>query len=297
MNKKIVTELQACEAMIKRGSTTFYKAFGFLPSPRREAVYVIYAFCRMIDDAVDEPEKAVYTLDELSAKFERLEEAGGHFIWPALRWLMAEFPVSREPFLRQMRGQRLDGHRLHYKTVEELEEYAYLVAGTVGEMLIPVLHDRPGEEMRESGVWLGKAMQIVNIIRDVGEDKAKGRRYVPLEVMERHGYTPEMFDSGLINDAWISTIQELSGMARQWFAKGLRDLDGYPKVSGFCVELSALMYEAILDSVEAGGYDVFRSRAYVSSGRKLVIVQRLMKRHAVMPQDADKRTPGTSAVS
>lgn len=73
--------LQQCEELMKKGSTSFHKAFDVLPSPRREAVHVIYAFCRIIDDSVDEPEGAPYSIHELREHFMNLEQADGHFIW------------------------------------------------------------------------------------------------------------------------------------------------------------------------------------------------------------------------
>lgn len=175
MDKELIGALDACEAMIKEGSTTFHRAFSFLPAPRKEAVYVIYAFCRLIDNAVDEPEQSAFTLEELEESFTRLESASGHFIWPAMRWLFTSFPVAKAPFFKQMEGQRMDYSKTHYDTLEQLETYCYLVAGTVGEMLVPVLHPAPDERTVEAGIWLGKAMQIVNVLRDVGEDQGRGR--------------------------------------------------------------------------------------------------------------------------
>ncbi|MFS0727320.1 phytoene/squalene synthase family protein [Paenibacillus sp. 1P07SE] len=281
MDRSLRNVLKACEMKIKEGSTTFYKAFGLLPSPRREAVFVLYAFCRMIDDAMDEPDQSPYTLDELSLKLQHLEQAEGHYIWPALRWLFDAFPLTKEPFWRQIEGQRLDEHLTRYETMEQFEQYCYLVAGTVGEMLLPVLHDSPDPSVIEAGIKIGKAMQIVNIIRDVGEDQTRGRRYIPLELMRAHGYTEQEFEQGLVNEAWAGIVRELSLQARQWFDEGLSQTKGYPRMSAFCVELSSRMYEAILDDVADHHSEVFRRRAYVSALAKLTILQRLMKKHGV----------------
>lgn len=281
MESQLSATLKACEHMIREGSTTFYKAFSFLQSPRKEAVYVIYAFCRMIDDAVDEPERSPYSLEELARHFTQLEKADGHFIWPALRWLLERFPVTKEPFFRQMEGQRLDYELTHYDTMEQLENYSYLVAGTVGEMLLPVLHDAPDKHVIVSGIWLGKAMQIVNIVRDVGEDQAKGRRYVPLDLLNKHGYTEAMWQQNIINDQWRNVIRELTSLAHGWFARGLLDVSQYPRTSSFCVELSARMYEAILEDVAAHDYDVYNRRAYVSTLGKMAIMNQLTLKHGL----------------
>lgn len=295
MESHLNSVLKACENMIREGSTTFYRAFGFLPSPRREAVYVIYAFCRMIDDAMDEPEKSPYTLDELVQLFDHLEDAEGHFIWPALRWLFERFPLSKEPFYEQIAGQRMDEILTHYDTMEQLETYCYHVAGTVGEMLLPVLHDCPDASIVQSGIWLGKAMQIVNIVRDVGEDQGKGRRYIPLDLMARHGYSEAEWRAGLVNDSWISLVQELSVLAREWFERGMENLDSYPAVSGFCVAMAARMYEGILDDVKHHHYNVYTRRAYVTGLRKMAILKRLAVQHGMTALLKDNQE--SSAVS
>ncbi|AIQ55214.1 phytoene/squalene synthase family protein [Paenibacillus sp. FSL R7-0331] len=278
INESIMRE---CEELMKKGSTSFHKAFAGLPSPRREAVHVIYAFCRIIDDSVDEPEKSPYTIHELRRHFKRLEEAEGHFIWPALRWLFASFPgLTREPFLLQMQGQLGDLTFTQYETMAELEDYCYLVAGTVGEMLLPVLRDDSDEDVQAAGIALGIGMQIVNIIRDVGEDLRRGRRYVPLELMQKYGYSQEELESGLVDQRFVNIIEDLRREALGWFEKGLAHIETYPPESGLAVELAAAFYAAILESVAEAGYDVFRNRAYVSDEAKLRMLGRTAARYA-----------------
>lgn len=279
----IANSLAQCERMIRQGSSSFYKAFSYLPSPRKEAVYVIYAFCRLIDNAVDEPEQSPYTIDELEQQFKQLEKAEGHFVWPALRWLFHHFPISKTPFFLQMEGQRRDLRLTQYETMEQLEEYCYLVAGTVGEMLLPVLHDAPNSHVVEAGIYLGKAMQIVNIVRDVGEDRDRGRRYLPLELMERHHYSVSSFEEGVIDDSFRLMVQELDGIARSWFERGLHDLDSYPASSAFSVELAAGFYRAILDKVEANRYQVFKRRAVVGIAAKMGIYKDVKAKYQAVP--------------
>ncbi|AIQ44077.1 phytoene/squalene synthase family protein [Paenibacillus sp. FSL R7-0297] len=277
MNERI---LQQCEELMKKGSTSFYKAFNYLPSPRREAVHVIYAFCRIIDDSVDEPDSSPYSIDELRAHFRDLEEADGHFIWPALRWLFSCFPqLQHEPFHLQMEGQVRDLSFTRYETMEQLKSYCYLVAGTVGEMLLPVLRDDQNEAARDAGISLGIGMQLVNIIRDVGEDLQRDRRYLPLEVMERHGYSQQELEAGEVNEPFIAVLQELRAEALHWFEKGLENVHTYPWESGMAIELAAAFYAAILDAVEADGYDVFHKRSFVSDEAKLKLFRRTVVRY------------------
>ncbi|WP_211747416.1 phytoene/squalene synthase family protein [Paenibacillus sp. Marseille-Q4541] len=283
------TVFERCEEMIKQGSTSFYHAFYGLPSPRREAVFVIYAFCRIIDDSVDEPEKAPYSIHELREHLHNLERAEDHFIWPALRWLFSTFPsLSKEPFFRQMDGQLSDLTLTHYTTVQELEHYCYLVAGTVGEMLLPVLRDDSGLKILESGIALGKAMQIVNIIRDVGEDQRRGRRYIPLDMMTAHGYTEEDFNKGIIDERFVSILTELKQMALRWFETGLSDVNTYPPVSGLAIELAASFYASILDAVERNNHDVFTLRAYVNDENKMKLFLEIAARYPTLRREGSK---------
>ncbi|RCW73138.1 phytoene/squalene synthase family protein [Saliterribacillus persicus] len=258
----------ACKNMMKEGSSSFYQAFKYLPSPRREAVYIIYSFCRMIDDSVDEPEKSPYTLEELEDNFNALEKAEGHFIWPALRYLFNHFTISKEPFYTQIRGQRMDFVKHSYDTFEELEDYCYHVAGSVGEMLLPVLHDAPTTKVTNAGIALGKGMQIVNIIRDVGTDKRLGRRYIPKELMDKHNYSMEEFNRNVINDSFMHMIDELMDQADKWFDDGLKGLETYPKESAFSIKLAAGYYHEILKVVKENNYEVYRKRAIVTARRK-----------------------------
>ncbi|MFS0859573.1 phytoene/squalene synthase family protein [Paenibacillus taichungensis] len=286
MNEAI---LNKCEELMQKGSSSFYQAFRGLPSPRREAVYVIYAFCRMIDDSVDEPEQSPYTIHEIRHLFNLLEEAEGHFIWPALRWLFTSFPhLDKGPFFRQMDGQLTDLKVTHYTTIEELEQYCYLVAGTVGEMLLPVLRDDNGTDVTINGIALGKGMQIVNIIRDVGEDRARARRYVPLELMEKHGYSEQDWANGVVDKRFKAIIHELKVAALGWFRIGMDRLDTYPTESAFAIELAAAFYSTILHAVERNDYDVYTKRAFVSDELKLEMLGAIVKRYPMLAYQASR---------
>ncbi|MCQ4088103.1 phytoene/squalene synthase family protein [Saccharibacillus sp. JS10] len=285
MNEQI---MQQCEEAMRRGSSSFYHAFRDLPEQRRNAVYVIYAFCRLIDDSVDEPETSPFTIHELRERFLDLDKAEGHFIFPALRWLFVQFPnLNPQPFLSQMDGQLLDLTLHRYETMEQLEHYCYLVAGTVGEMLLPVLRDDLHIEAAEAGIALGKGMQIVNIIRDVGEDLRRGRRYIPAELLRRHGYNEEELERGVIDERFVAMINELHDRATEWFNKGVSNLDTYPRRSGIAVGLAAAFYGAIFDQVRRNGYDVFTRRAIVPDEEKGVLLLNVLAAFGAVDGTAD----------
>jgi 15-cis-phytoene synthase len=270
--------ISACEELMKRHSASFYAAFRFLPSPRKEAVFVIYGFCRMIDDSVDEPESSPYTLSELETLIDHVETAEGHFIWPCLRWLFSSFPISKEPFYKQISGQKMDTTLTNYETMEELELYCERVAGSVGEMLLPVLHDQPSSEVELAGVYLGKAMQVVNIIRDVGEDQQRGRRYIPRAWMEQYHYTQEEFETNVVNFRFKRMLTGLMNVAEDWFSKGLENIDTYPETSAFSIKLASGYYAAIMEAVRQNEYQVYTKRAIVSDKKKKKILLAALNR-------------------
>jgi phytoene synthase len=273
-------EIEQCTAMIKEGSSTFHKAFGFLESPKKEAVFVIYAFCRIIDNAVDEPDQSPFSIDELEMQFEQLDQADGHFIWPALRWLYSEYPqLDKQPFKSLIKGMRQDLVHVPFESMGELEDYSYLVAGTVGELLVPVLHPAPRTETWYAGIQLGKAMQIVNILRDIGEDQRRNRRYIPKQLMEKYHYSEQDFDNGLVNDSFIAMVEELAQLAQLWLEQGLASVDTYPTQSAFCMELAAKGYMAIIDEIRAIHYRVYEKRAIVSSFQKAMLVTTLQLKY------------------
>lgn len=266
---------EQAKVMMKQGSSSFYQAFKFLPRKQREAVYVVYSFCRLIDDAVDEPETSPYTIDEIKTSFDDLDHAEGHFIWAALRWAFQAFPLTKAPYYVQMSGQLLDFEQTEYQTMAALEDYCYRVAGSVGEMLIPILHPEPTDELVKAGIQLGKGMQIVNIIRDVGQDMTLNRRYLPKEVFERHGYTLNMFHQKQVNTAFKAVIDELTEQADQWFTEGLAYIDEYPKKSAFTLKLAARYYREIIQVVKENDYQVFTQRAIVKDKRKLALFNQM----------------------
>lgn len=260
--------------MMKEGSSSFYQAFKLLPKLEREAVYVVYAFCRLIDDAVDEPETSPYTLAELKALFDDLDTAEGHFIWPALRWAFATFNLSKAPYYVQMSGQELDHVQTKYDTFEALEDYCYRVAGSVGEMMVPILNKNPNDALFQSGIALGKGMQIVNIVRDVGADLRLGRRYIPLEIFNKFGYTEEDWENQVVNEPFKQVIDYLTERADQWFTEGLAHVDQYPAKSALTLKLAATYYREIIEVVKENNYEVYQKRAIVKNQRKLKLFKK-----------------------
>ncbi len=179
-----------CEDVIRRNSHSFYRAFSLLPPRKRNGVFAVYAFCRAADDCVD-VEASRERLDGLQRDLERFDAGGMPRgpLWRALGVVFGAFDEDTAPFFDMLEGQRRDLAFRQPADLGELEDYGYYVAGSVGLMLLPLLRaGRPVDDaLRADAVALGVAMQLTNILRDVGEDWNAGRVYLPAAVMEEAG--------------------------------------------------------------------------------------------------------------
>lgn len=171
----IASDYAYCEKIIKRHSKSFYYAFSNLPKDKARAVYAIYAFCRTADDSVDENKTSGLQLialdrltDELS-HFAKGQEVD-HPLWRALRDVFNRFDMDIQPFYEQLTGQRMDIHFISPSNLSTLETYSKYVAGSVGKMLLPIIASNAKTDLNRVAEDLGIAMQLTNILRDVGED-------------------------------------------------------------------------------------------------------------------------------
>ncbi len=181
-----------CEDVIRRNSKSFYRAFSLLPKCKRESVFALYAFCRAADDCVD-VEASEASLDALERDLERFLSGltRDEPMWRAMDVVFESFDLDEQPFFDMIEGQRRDLSFRQPQTIGDLEEYGYYVAGSVGLMLLPILHSRSAvsDGLKQSAIDLGVAMQITNILRDVGEDLDSGRVYLPRDAMREAGYS------------------------------------------------------------------------------------------------------------
>ncbi|WP_368646011.1 phytoene/squalene synthase family protein [Alkalibacterium putridalgicola] len=265
-----------CEDIIKRHSKSFYFAFSKLPKEKANAVYAIYAFCRLADDSIDEAETKeaqgdalTFLTNELN-RFEQGREPD-HPVWQALRDVFDRYEMSIQPFYDQLDGQAMDYHFRQPQTMEDLEAYSYYVAGSVGLMLLPVIATKIHMELEEEAIALGVAMQLTNILRDVGEDYQKiNRIYLPKELMEREDYSEDDLSDQLINESFIAIWETIAYRAEQLYDKFTQCLKDFDKDSQLQVALSAKVYGGILDAVRENDYDCFTLKNKTSSAKKVV---------------------------
>ncbi|GLX70791.1 phytoene/squalene synthase family protein [Paenibacillus glycanilyticus] len=259
-----------CEAIIKKHSKSFYYAFSQLPPDKANAVYAIYAFCRTADDCADSNQphtERFESLRQLKQELDLFRDRADvdHPLWRALRRVFTDYEMDIQPFYDQLAGQLADLNFAIPRTMHELENYSYYVAGSVGLMLLPVLASEASGDLRPSAIELGIAMQITNILRDVGEDFYKKQRiYLPEEEMERFRYTQADLREGLINENFMNLWERLAKHAEALYDRFYSSIHLFDADSRLPLALSAGLYRGILDAVRGSDYDCFSKRGYVT---------------------------------
>jgi phytoene synthase len=266
---------RTCQAYTREHAKSFYFASHVLPREKRMASYAVYAFCREADNIVDvgaTPESAA-RLEELRQQLARVYGAPGalrpHLA--ALRETVAAYAIPREYFLDLIRGVEMDLTRSRYDRFEDLKEYCYCVASVVGLMMAKIFGVSDGSAYRHAAD-LGTAMQLTNILRDIREDHAMGRIYLPQEDLAGRGYAEADLARGVVDDRFRDLMRFQIARAREYYAAAE---PGIPMLtndgSRFCARLMSTTYAGILTAIERNGYDVFARRAYVPAAGKLRI--------------------------
>lgn len=264
-----------CRGIIEANSKTFAKAFHHLPKEKRQAVWAVYAFCRQADDIVDEASESEISLDDfqyLLDQFSKGNLISEEPLWVALEDTFSKYPLDLKYFYDMIQGQRMDLNHREYLTWADVLDYSYHVASTVGLMLLPILAPNRSRELKESAVKLGYAMQVTNILRDIGEDYVRGRIYIPEDLMKKYGYTEAMLAKGVVNEAFIKVWEDMAEEAEKYYREGLKYMHLYPLASRLPVQAAAHLYERILHSARANNYDVFQQRAFVTLEEKKTIL-------------------------
>lgn len=267
-----------CKTIIEYHSKTFSKAFNHLPKVKRHAVWAVYAFCRTADDIVDEGSNKEAELSEFKTQLDQFNRGQlplNQPLWIALDDAFKNFDFDTAPFYDMIRGQEMDLSIVHYQRMEDVVNYSYHVASTVGLMLLPILAPASKKALAPSAVKLGYAMQITNILRDIGEDYERKRCYIPEELMQKYGYTKKMLAEGTVNEPFVQIWEEMAAIAEDYYREGLADMHLYPLHSRLPVQAAAHFYKQILQVARANDYDIFQRRAFVTPEQKKSILNGL----------------------
>ncbi len=270
--EEIQKDLNWCETLIQKNSSSFYRAFRKLPKEQAQAVFAIYAFCRIADDAIDVDNNpaAVSAMAVKLAAFEE-GETPDEPMWRALRWAFDHFPLKIRPFEEMLIGQLQDVDFKQPETFNQLLNYCYLVAGTVGLMLCPLLAEPVTKEAEDLSVELGIAMQLTNILRDVGTDYRLKRIYLPEDLMIALGVSPEELAGPEPTPELIRLWEHLATEAESRYQKITTKLAVFDNKARMPVLLSLLYYSKILKRCRKARYRLLDRRIYVPNWEKVML--------------------------
>jgi phytoene synthase len=261
-----------CREIVRVHSKSFFLSSRFLPPAKRRAVWAVYAFCRTADDIADragDPDERLAAIDAWETQLRAAYDgrASGP-IFTAFADAAGHYDLPLQAALDLLRGSRMDIGVNRYASYDELSEYCYLVASTVGLLMMPVLGSS-ASDAPEYAITLGRAMQLTNIVRDVGEDARMGRIYLPAEELAFFRYTEDDLFAGVIDDRFRALMRFQIERARRLYAEAEPGIAQLAPESRYAVRLALHLYRTILDAVEANGFDVFTKRAYVSMYEKV----------------------------
>jgi 15-cis-phytoene synthase len=265
------------DLITKQYSKSFYMASALLPEPKKRSIRALYGFCRLTDNLVDDPDAMLCGEELIDLAWWRahVNRPYGEHENPALAaWSHAreQYGVPTRYGDELIEGCEMDLSTTRYATFDELRYYCYCVASTVGLMAMYIIGFTPGvsaEEATPYAIDLGVALQLTNILRDVGEDAQRGRIYIPQEDMERFNVPESDILAGNRTPNVIALLNFEIERTRKLYAdswKGIRML--YPS-GRVAVAAAAHLYRGILDKIEENQYDVFTKRAHLTTSDKL----------------------------
>ena len=272
------SEAQAyCTALTKSSGSNFYYSFLFLPNARRAAMYTVYAFCKAVDSAVDEPPAGSQPQEELVRWRAELEAVyHGTPTWPitiSLAHHVKALSIPKVYFEELITGVEMDLHNNRYVTFNELSSYCYRVASVVGLICLHVF-GVTSARAQDYAVNLGMAFQITNILRDVGTDAALNRIYLPLEDLKACKYSEKSLRQQTYSPEFQKLMQHEAARARQYYDKAHAALMALPPHERRALTVAEIMrgiYSRILTKIETSQYQVFGPRIRLTTSHRLAI--------------------------
>ncbi len=272
------TEAQTyCTTLTKMSGSNFYYSFLFLPKARREAMYTVYAFCKEVDNAVDEPPPGSNPQHELQRWRKELDAAyHGTPTFPVTVSLARHaraLSIPQAYFEELIKGVEMDLSRMRYATFDELSLYCYRVASVVGLICLHIF-GTTSPRAQDYAVNLGMAFQLTNILRDLGTDAEAGRIYLPQEDLQRFKYPEEDLLRRQYSAGFTDLMRFEVGRAKEFYAKAARALDSLPRKEQRALTVAEIMrgvYSRILQRIEESDYRVFGPRVTLTSSHRLAV--------------------------
>ena len=277
-----------CKEVTQNSGSNFYYSFLFLPSDRRDLMYTVYAFCREVDNAVDDPPSGSHPLEQVHSWRKEVSAAyDGSPSFPvtiSLAHHLKQVDIPQAYFQDLITGVEMDLTIKRYATFEDLYTYCYRVASVVGLICLKVFGTR-APEATEYAKNLGLAFQLTNILRDLSSDAEQGRIYVPQEDLRRFGYLePDLF-AHRHTPQFIAFMRFECGRAREYYKKAHQILLTLPLTDRRSLVVAEIMrgvYSRILDKIEASNYQVFGPRVSLPPLKRLLIAAHIWLRSSLL---------------
>jgi 15-cis-phytoene synthase len=271
-------EAQAfCTAYTKQSGSNFYYSFLFLPKARREAMYTVYAFCKAVDSAVDEPPAGSHPQQELKRWRSELDAVYRGTPTDAITVSLAHhvkaLGIPQAYFEELIKGVEMDLLHNRYVTFDELSLYCYRVASVVGLICLHIF-GVTSARAQDYAVDLGMAFQLTNILRDVGADAGQGRIYLPLDDLRACKYSEKDMLRRTHSPEFRKLMQQESARARHYYEKARAALAGLSRRERQALTVAEIMrgvYSRILDKIERSDYQVFGPRISLSTSHRLAV--------------------------
>ena len=272
-----MTPQEYCQEKAASSGSSFYYSFLFLPPERRRAITALYAFCREVDDVVDEcldPHIAATKLAWWRDELDRLyANQPGHPVTQALQAVLPQFNLPKELLLEIIDGMEMDLQQTRYLDFKALSLYCYRVASVVGLLAAEIFGYGDRRTLKYAND-LGMAFQLTNIIRDVGEDARRGRVYLPQDELQRFGVTV----ADILASRHTENFQRLMAFqierAESYYAQALSQLPESDRKTQIAGLIMAAIYRATLDEIKRDGYQVLTQRISLTPLRKLWLAWR-----------------------
>jgi phytoene synthase len=282
-----------CREITRKQAKNFYYGLKLLPEPKRTAMYALYAYMRLVDDIADDEsngrtvEQRKKDLDQWEALTVQAIDAGkgggaaamprGHILWPAFGEMAARYRVPVKVFGEMITGQRQDLAPAPVPNFAALREYCYRVASVVGVASLYVWGFDGGEETLKLGAEKGIAFQLTNILRDLCEDAARGRCYLPVDELERFGVTIEHIASGKASREFMDLMTFQINRADGFYARSAALKEKVMMDSRPTLVAMTGIYHGLLEKIKARPERVLKRRVKLSTLTKVMIGWRAMR--------------------
>jgi phytoene synthase len=266
---------QNAREISKNSGSSFYYAFNLLPLEQRDAMNTVYAFCRRTDDIVDNVD------DDEQVKYEQLRKwrmelekglkgCSEYQLLNKLSLIINKFNIPLEPFFELIQGMEMDLQKNRYHKIEDLLQYCYRVASTVGLMCIEIFGYKDSST-KNYAINLGLALQLTNILRDVKKDAENGRIYLPHEDMSKFNYSELDLINNNYNEEFYLLMKHQGDRARGYFQKANESLNFEDKPSMFAARAMQHIYYKLLNRLEEKRFDIFNNDINVPKFEKVAV--------------------------